>query len=150
MVNFRNHIAEYSQSKGIPVNDDLHWPNSADYLVKVVQYQETEESQALSPIKKRKISPAKKTTRLRKGNCSKSEDLVEWEQASPGRYFVETKHKKGKRRPRHAFDEILITEQLEGIPACFEKVNEITMEAICPVHHERKWVCEFWGKVAGD
>lgn len=150
MCNFRNHIAEYSQSKGIPVNEDLHWSEGADYLVKVLQYRQTEDSQALPPRKKRKVSPAKNIKRLRKGNYSKDEDLVEWEQAAPGRYFVETKQKKGKRRPCHGFDEILITERLEGIPACFERVEEITMETICPVHSERKWICEFWGKVASD
>ena len=150
MCNFRNHIAEYSQGKGIPVNEDLHWPERADYLVKVVQYWQTEKSQSSPTRKKRKFSLAKKIKRLRKGNSSKDKDLVGWKQAAPGRYFIETKHKKGKRRPCHAFDEILITEELEGIPACFEKVEEITMEAICPVHSERKWICEFWTKVAGD
>ena len=117
MCIFRNYIAEYSQDKGIPVNEDLHWPEGADYLVKVVQYRQAEESQSLPPRKKRKISPAKKSKRLRKENDSNDEDLVKWEQEAPGRYFVETEHKKGKRRPCHAFDEILITENLGGIPA---------------------------------
>ena len=150
MCNFRNHIAEYSQGKGIPVNDNLHWPEGADYLVKVVEYRQAKESQASPPRKKSKISPAKTIKRLRKGSCSKDEDLVEWKQAVPGRYFVETKHKKGKRRPCHAFDEVLITEELDGIPACFERVKKINMEVMCPVHSGRKWICEFWTKVAGE
>ena len=150
MCIFRNYIAEYSQDKGIPVNEDLDWPEGADYLVKVVQYREAEESQSLSPRKKLKMSPAKKSGRLRKGNDSKHKDLVEWEQAAPGRYFVETKHKKGKHWPCHAFDETLVTEDFGGIPACFERVEEVTMEVMCPVHSEKKWICEFWRKVAGD
>ncbi len=75
---------------------------------------------------------------------------MEWKQTAPSRYFVETKHKKGKRRPCQAFDEILILEEFGGIPASFKMVEEITMEVICPVHRGRKWVCEFWTKVAGD
>jgi hypothetical protein len=149
MCIFRNYIAEYSQDNGIPVNEDLHWPEGADYLVKVVQYRQAEESQSLPPRKKRKMSPAKKSKRLRKGNAE-HKDLVEWEQAAPGRYFVETEHKKGKRRPCHAFDEILVTEDLGGISACFARVEDITMEVMCHVHSEEKWVCEFWRKVAGD
>ena len=150
MCIFRNYIAEYSQGNGIPVNEDLHWPEGADYLVKVVQYRQAEESQSLPPRKKRKVSPAKKIKTLRQRNYPNVEDLVKWEQVAPGRYFVETKHEKGKRRPCHAFDEILITESLGGIPRCFERAEEVNMEAMCPVHSGRKWICEFWGKVAGD
>ena len=47
MCNFRDYIAEYSLSKGIPVNENLTWPEGAGYLVKVVQYQQKGESQSL-------------------------------------------------------------------------------------------------------
>jgi hypothetical protein len=150
MCIFRNYIAEYSQDNGIPVSEDLHWPEGADYLIKVVQYRQAEASQSLPPKKKRKVSTTKKIKRLRHRDHPNDEGLVEWEQAAPGRYFVETEHKKGKRRLCHAFEEILVTENLGGIPACFERVEEITMEVMCPVHSEKKWICEFWRKVAGD
>jgi hypothetical protein len=70
--------------------------------------------------------------------------VVKWQQAAPGRYFIEMKHEKRKRWPDHAFDEALVTEEVGGIPECFEKVGEVTMEAVCPVHSGVKWVCEFW------
>jgi hypothetical protein len=73
---------------------------------------------------------------------------VEWEQAAPGRYFVQMKHEKGQRWSGHAFDEVLITEQLEGIPACFEQIEEVTMEASCPSHSGGRWICELWRKIA--
>lgn len=96
------------------------------------------------PRKKRKTAPpiGKKS----KGKGKKEAAEAEWEQAAPGRYFVETKHEKGKRWPDHAFDEVLITEELDGIPGCFRRVEEITMEVVCAEHEEVKWVCEFWVK----
>jgi hypothetical protein len=149
MCNFRKYIAEHSQSKGIPVDEDLKWQEGADYFVKVVQYQQKGESNHYASEKK--VYPTKKVKGLRKRKELIEEESVEREQAAPGRYFVETKHKKGKRRPCHAFKEILITENLDGIPACFERVEEITMEAMCSVHSgRRKWICEFWGKAAVD
>jgi hypothetical protein len=71
-------------------------------------------------------------------------DKAEWEQTSPGRYFVETRHERGQRWPDHRFDEVLITgmEDVEG----FERIERVDMEFGCEVHKKVTWRCEFWVK----
>jgi hypothetical protein len=138
---FLDYIADYSQSDGILVVDDLKWSEKSEYLVKVLRYRQ--KTAPKSPTRK-KLKVAKSKT----GKGVKESKKMKWEQAAPGRYFVQMKHKKGQRWADHAFDEVLITEELEGIPACFEMIEEITMETVCPVHSGRMWICEFWRKIA--
>ena len=126
--------------------EDLTWSKRADYLVKVSQYRHEDVLKLESttpPRKKRKIALS-----VRKGKtiAKQMEREVKWEQANPGRYFVEVKHVKGQRRSNHALEEVLITEGVGGIPDCFKMVEEVMMEAQCSVHSNVKWVCEFWAK----
>ncbi len=76
----------------------------------------------------------------------KATHVKEWKQSAPGRYFVEVKHVKGQRQADDAFDEVLITDGIDGILSSFEMIEEITMEAECSVHSGLKWICEFWAK----
>ena len=145
LYNFLNYFADHSLGNCVPVVEDLTWPARAEYLVKVLRYhsEEAPKSQpTASHTKKRRFV----LRSSRKGKMKEKEvaQVVKWQQAAPGRYFIEMKHEKKKRWPDHAFDEVLVAEEVGGIPECFEKVEEVTMEAVCPVHSGVKWVCEFW------
>jgi hypothetical protein len=141
LYNFLDYIADYSQSNGIPVVNDFKWSEKSEYLVKVLRYCHKAAPKS-PPRKKLKVTNCKRGKEVEEGKG------VEWEQAAPGRYFVQMKHEKGQRWSGHAFDEVLITEQLEGIPACFEQIEEVTMEASCPSHSGGRWICELWRKIA--
>ncbi|KAE9364849.1 hypothetical protein N431DRAFT_474415 [Stipitochalara longipes BDJ] len=145
--NFLEYVAEYSLSNGLRVVEDHTWSQGAEYLVRVLRYGQEDAFESritTSPRKKRKAV----LTSRRKGKAmvKKTTHVKEWKQSAPGRYFVEVKHVKGQRRSDHAFDEVLVTEGMDGILDCFEMVEEITMEAECSVHSGVKWVCEFWAK----
>ena len=145
--NFLDYTSESSLSNAVPVVEDLTWSERADYLVKVLKYRQEDapESDSMSPPRKKRKAMFT-TSRKGKTVAKKMAREVKWEQANPGRYFVEVKHVKCQRRSDHAFEEVLIAEGMEGIPACFNLVEDVTMEAECSVHSNVKWVCEFWAK----
>jgi hypothetical protein len=146
--NFLDYISEYSLINEVPVVEGLTSLGTAEYLVKVSQYRREDALGANTTPqtrKRRKIV----LTLGRKGKVNmakKATHVKEWKQSAPGRYFIEAKHVKGQRRANHAFDEALITEGVDGIPNCFEMIEEIMMEAECSVHSGLKWICEFWAK----
>jgi hypothetical protein len=89
-------------------------------------------------LKGRGIKPEiGETKEVRKVKAGKEE----WLQVSPGKFFIETVHEKGKRWPDHAFDEILILE--EGLEGVFSRVEGVGMLVECGVHEER-WAVGFW------
>jgi hypothetical protein len=71
-------------------------------------------------------------------------DEDKWVEVEPGRYFVETRHEKGKRWPDHAFEEVLIIE--EGIPKEFSRLVEVKLDVVCRLHGSVRFVCQFWKK----
>jgi hypothetical protein len=75
----------------VPVNEELKWREKVGYVVKVLRYRQKNVMKSPSR-KKREITRAKGNgQRNKKGEGEK----VNWEQTSPGRYFVETKHERG-------------------------------------------------------
>lgn len=147
LVNFVDYIAEYSLSSGVPVVDDLAWSERAEYLVKVIRYRQEDAPEPSPGLPTRRNRKLVLVFGRRGRGKAKLAAKLDWQQAAPGRHFVEMRHEKRQRLLDHAFDEVLITEGLEDIPGCFEKVEKVTMEAVCPAHSGVKWVCEFWAKM---
>jgi hypothetical protein len=119
------------------VNEELKWREKVGYVVKVLRYRQ--KNVAKSPTRKKW-----KATRAKgKGQGKKEEEgeKVEWEQTTPGRYFVETRHERGQRWPDHRVDEVLIT-QMEDVEG-FERIERAEMEFGYEAHKEVRWRCEF-------
>jgi hypothetical protein len=131
LYNFVTNISAYSLSNGVPVAG-LSWSEDSEYLISVLRYQKKE----MRKVKRKKRDKWTK----RKGKGKGREE--KWVQVELGRYFVETRHEKGKRWPDHAFEEVLIVE--EAIPGRFRRVEEVGLEVRCQVHGGIKFVCEFW------
>jgi hypothetical protein len=126
------------------VNEELNWREKVEYVVKALRYRQKDAAKSLAR-KKRTVTRAKgKGEGKKEGEGEK----VKWEQTSLGRYFVETRHERGQRRPDRRFDEVLITE-MENVEG-FEKIERVEMEVGCEVHKEVRWRCEFWVKTDGE
>jgi hypothetical protein len=144
LSNFVEYMAEYCQSNAVPVNEDLKWGEKVEYVVKVLRYRQKNVAKSAAR-KNRKVKRAKGDG---KGKEEGEGEKVEWEQTSPGRYFVETRHERGQRWPNHRFDEVLITE-MEDVEG-FERIERVEMEFGCEVHKEVRWRCESWMKTDGE
>ncbi len=137
VYNFVTNISAYSLSNGISVAR-ITWSEDAEYLIQVLKWRKKD---VLKTKRKRKDNWTKRKGKSREKR-KRSEE--KWVQAELGRFFVETRHEKGKRWPDHAFEEVLLTE--EGIPREFSKVDEVRLEVGCVLHGEVRYVSEFWKK----
>jgi hypothetical protein len=115
-----------------------------EYVVKVLRYRRKNVAKSLAR-KKREVTRARGK---RQGKKEGEGEKVEWEQTSPGRYFVETRYERGQRWQDHRFDEVLITE-MEDVEG-YEKIERVEMEVSCEVHKDVRWRCEFWVKTDGE